>query len=196
MQSIWRTIVKGVGWIGVGMVVVVVFHLGGTLAQGVGQFSPIVGAFIGGLMVLISVFSPIRRGESAEPWIGKERVGWILIGLGVMIWAFGESNWQYYILNGQNPFPSSADIGYSTFPRFVFTGLLLQPSSEAGSKRLLVLMDSLIAMGSILAIAWYLLLGQLAQAPGEASLAKFLGLYYPISDMALTRQRHAAPGCC
>jgi hypothetical protein len=167
------------------MVVVIVFHLGGTAAKGVGEFSPIVGAFIGGLMVLISVFSPIRRGENAEPWIGKEKVGWILIGLGVMMWAFGESNWQDYILNGQSPFPSTADIGYSAFPLLVFTGLLLQPSSESGSKRLLVLMDSLIAMGSILAIAWYLLLGSLAQAPGEANLAKFLGLYYPISDMAL-----------
>jgi len=31
MQSIWRTIIKGVGWIGLGMVVIVVFHLGGTL---------------------------------------------------------------------------------------------------------------------------------------------------------------------
>src|SRR5689334_17657525 len=30
MQAIWRTIIKGVGWIGLGMVVVVVFHLGGT----------------------------------------------------------------------------------------------------------------------------------------------------------------------
>jgi hypothetical protein len=40
-------------------------------------------------------------------------------------------------------------------------------------------------MGSILAIAWYLLLGSLAQMPGEANLAKFLGLYYPVADTAL-----------
>ncbi|HEX7737558.1 MAG TPA: hypothetical protein VF458_22105 [Ktedonobacteraceae bacterium] len=185
MQSIWRTITKGVGWIGLGMVVVVVFHLGGTVALRVGQFAPVTGGFIGGLMVLVSVLSPIRRGESAEPWIGKERLGWALIGLGVIMWALGDSNWRYYVSMGEAPFPSTADIGYSAFPLFIFIGLLLQPSSESGSKRLLVLMDSLIAMGSILAIAWYLLLGSLAQAPGEANLAKFLGLYYPIADMAL-----------
>ena len=40
-------------------------------------------------------------------------------------------------------------------------------------------------MGSILAIAWYLLLGSLAQASGETTLAKFLGLYYPTADVAL-----------
>src|SRR5579875_1370918 len=70
MQAMWRTIIKGVGWIGLGMVVVVVFHLGGTVALRVGQFSPLTGAFIGGTMVLTSVLSPIRRGENAEPWIG------------------------------------------------------------------------------------------------------------------------------
>jgi hypothetical protein len=185
MQAMWRTIIKGVGWIGLGMVVVVVFHLGGTVALRVGQFSPLTGAFIGGTMVLTSVLSPIRRGENAEPWIGAEKLGWILMGLGIVMWGLGETNWRYYVAMGESPFPSTADIGYSTFPLLMFIGLLLQPSSESGSKRTLMLMDSLIAMGSILAIAWYLLLGSLAQAPGEANLAKFLGLYYPITDTAL-----------
>lgn len=185
MQFIWRTVLKAVGWIGLGMVAVVVFHLGGTVALHVGQLAPLTGAFIGGTMVLLSVFAPIRRGEHAEPWIGREKLGWLLIGLGVMMWGIGESNWRYFISIGQTPFPSTADIGYSAFPLLVFSGLLLQPSSESGSKRLLVLMDSLISMGSILAIAWYLLLGSLAQAPGEANLAKFLGLYYPVADTAL-----------
>jgi len=151
----------------------------------VGQFSPLTGAFIGGVMVLISVLSPIRRGENAEPWISSEKVGWLLIGLGVILWGLGETNWRYYISIGQTPFPSTADIGYSLFPLCIFTGLLLQPSAESGSKRMLVLMDSLISMGSILAIAWYLLLGSVAQAPGEANLGKFLLLYYPIADTAL-----------
>ena len=185
MQFIWRTLIKTVGWLGLGMVVVVVFHLGGTVALRVGQFSPLTGAFIGGLLVLVSVLAPIRRGENAEPWIGAEKLGWMLIGVGVILWGLGESFWRYYVSIGQAPFPSMADIGYSAFPLFIFLGLLLQPPAESGSKRLLVVMDSLISMGSILALAWYLLLGSLAQAPGEANLAKFLGLYYPIADTAL-----------
>ncbi len=64
-------------------------------------------------------------------------------------------------------------------------GLLLQPSSGSGRGRLLVVLDSLISMGSLLTIAWYLLLGTLAQAPAQSPLAKFLGLYYPITDVAL-----------
>jgi hypothetical protein len=185
MHSLWRTVAKMVAWIGAAMVVIVVLHLGGIVALRVGEFSPLTGAFIGGTMVLSSTLLRRRTRENTEPWIGYEQVGWALIGLGVVMWGSGETFWRYYVATGQAPFPSTADIGYASFPVLVFTGLLLQPSSETGGKRFLLLMDSLISMGSILAIAWYLLLGSLAQAPGEATLAKFLGLYYPIADTAL-----------
>ena len=185
MHLLWRTIVKGVAWIAGAMVLIVVLHLGGVVALRVGQFSPLTGACIGATLVLSSVLLPMRKREQTEPWIGYEQVGWMLVGLGIAMWGFGETFWRYYVASGQAPFPSTADFGYATFPILVFAGLLLQPSSETGGKRFLLLMDSLIAMGSILAIAWYLLLGSLAQAPGEANLAKFLGLYYPIADTAL-----------
>jgi hypothetical protein len=185
MYSLSRTLVKGVIWVGVAMVVIVVFHIGGILALRVGQFSPLTGAFIGGTLVLSSVLLPMRKSENVEPWIGSEQVGWVLIGLGTILWGMGETFWRYYMSIGQAPFPSVADIGYSTLPVLIFIGLLLLPSSESGGNRFLLLMDSLISMGSILAIAWYLLLGSLAQMPGEANLGKFLGLYYPIADTAL-----------
>lgn len=185
MYSLSRTLVKGVVWVGVAMVVIVVLHIGGIVALRVGQFSPLTGAFIGGTLVLSSVLLPMRKGENTEPWIGYEQTGWVLIGLGVIMWGIGETFWRYYVSIGQAPFPSVADIGYSIFPVLIFIGLLLQPSSESGGRRFILLMDSLICMGSILAIAWFLLLGSLAQMPGEASLAKFLGLYYPIADTAL-----------
>ena len=185
MYSLSRTLVKGVVWIGVAMVVIVVLHIGGIVALRVGQFSPLTGAFIGGALVLSSVLLPMRTSEHVEPWIGSEQAGWVLIGLGIIMWGLGETFWRYYMSIGQAPFPSVADIGYSTLPVLLFIGLLLQPSSESGGNRFLLLMDSLICMGSILAIAWYLLLGSLAQMPGEANLGKFLGLYYPIADTAL-----------
>jgi len=168
------------------MLIIVLFHIGGsTIALRVGQFSPLTGAFIGGFLTLTCVILPIGRREATEPWLRNEQLGWIFIGCGVIMWGLGESFWRYYVSIGESPFPSLADIGYFSFPLLVFTGLLLQPPSGAGRKRLLLLLDSLICMGSILAIAWYLLLGSLAQAPGEANIAKFLGLYYPISDTAL-----------
>ena len=185
MYSLSRTLIKGVVWIGVAMVVIVVLHIGGTVAQRVGQFSPLTGAFIGGALVLSSVLQPMRKSENTEPWIGHEQVGWVLVGMGILMWGIGETFWRYYVSISQAPFPSVADMGYSILPVLILIGLLLQPSSESGGNRFLLLMDSLISMGSILAIAWYFLLGSLAQMPGEANLAKFLGLYYPIADTAL-----------
>jgi prefoldin subunit 5 len=179
------TVVKVVGWIAAAMIVIVVFHLGGIVALRVGQFSPLTGALIGGTLTLACALTPIGKREQVERWIKNEQIAWILIGCGILMWGFGESFWRYYISIGQQPFPSTADIGYSSFPPLVFLGLLLQPSPGTGNRRLLLALDSLIAMGSILALAWYLLLGSLAQMPGEANLAKFLGLYYPVADMAL-----------
>lgn len=185
MNSLSRTVITWVAWVAAGMIIIVVFHIGGTFAHLVGQFSPLAGAFIGGCLTLCSVAIPRSKREKTEPWIGFERLSWLLIGLGVIMWGIGDTFWRYYISIGQTPFPSLADIGYSSFPLLAFAGLLLLPSPNVKSKRFILLMDSLISMGSIFAIAWYLLLGSLAQAPGEANLAKFLGIYYPVSDTAL-----------
>jgi hypothetical protein len=185
MQSLLHTVIRSVVLIGAGMIILVVLHIGGNFAHVVGQFSPLIGAFIGGSLTLFSACLPRNKREKTQPWLGFEQLSWLLIGLGVTMWGIGETFWRYYISIGQTPFPSLADIGYSAFPPLAFTGLLLLPSPNMKSRRFILLMDSLISMGSIFALSWYLLLGSLAQAPGEANLAKFLGMYYPVSDTAL-----------
>ena len=185
MHSYSRGLVKSLLWIEVGVVAVVVFHLGGSFAHLVGQFAPLGGAFVGASLTLLSAASPRTRREKTEAWLGNEQVSWLLIGCGILAWGLGESFWQYYTSIKQSPFPSIADAGYSLLPLFIFAGLLLQPPPTRRGRRRVLLLDSLISMGSIFAIAWYLLLGVLAQAPGEANLAKFLGIYYPTADTAL-----------
>ncbi len=180
--------------IGLGVVLscFVLFHLGGK----VWQFSQLIGALIGGCVTLFVVHSsrksslllspPLSTSEESELWVGKEQLGWTLIGCGAVMWSIGECLWRIYVLVlHQSPFPSWADMGYSLLPPLVFLGLLLQPTPSKGNNRYFLLLDSLIAMGSLLAIAWYLLLGSLATASGEDLLAKYLGLYYPTSDIAL-----------
>jgi hypothetical protein len=48
-----------------------------------------------------------------------------------------------------------------------------------------LVLDSLIAMGALLSIAWFLLLGPLAQTPAESLLGELLGMYYPTTDVIL-----------
>ncbi len=179
------TPIKVIAWIAGPMIVVVLFHLGGTFALRVGQFAPLCAALVGSCLTLVSACFPRRRGEQTEPWIGFEQLSWLLLGMAMLLWSVGEGFWRYFIALGMTPFPSLADIGYSLFPPLAFAGLLLQPRPDANSRRVVLIMDSLIAMGALFALAWYVLLGNLARAPGEVSLAKFLGLYYPVSDTAL-----------
>jgi hypothetical protein len=158
------------------------YHLGGTAWR----FAQLAGAMVGGIIALVSVNIPVREGDDVEPMLGRERLAWTLVGLGLISWGVGESFWRYYILTNQSPFPSYADFGYSGLPVLVLVGILLLPSSGSGRRRTLTLLDSLISMGAMLAIGWYLLLGDLAlHSTVENPLAKFLGLYYPTTDVAL-----------
>lgn len=181
MRSYSRNVVVGVIAFDFLIILCILFHLGGILWE----FSQWAGAVAGGILTLVAVNTPIRDGEMVEPWLGRERVAWICIGCGLLMWGFGESFWRYFILTNQSPFPSQADIGYSALPPLIFAGMLLQPSSGSGRGRALLLLDSIISMGALLAIAWYILLGSLALQSVENPLAKFLGLYYPTSDIAL-----------
>jgi hypothetical protein len=161
-------------------------HIGGKTFLAIGLYFPLTGSLIGGTLVLLSINIPFSKDENVEPWLGREKLAWTLVGCGCIAWAIGECFWRYYVAHGESPFPSMADLGYSSFFPLVFLGLFWQPfTSGTGNKRLFLVLDSLIAMGALLSIAWFLLLGSLAQTPAESLLGKFLGLYYPTTDVAL-----------
>jgi hypothetical protein len=108
------------------MILILGFHLGGAGVLKVGLYSQLFGALIGGTLVLLSVSSLFRAKEPVEPWFARERLAWTFIGCGCIMWGIGECFWRYYLSIGQNPFPSLADLGYSSLPPLVFLGLILQ----------------------------------------------------------------------
>ena len=185
MRSYFRPVFGSLAGIAIIMILLLVFHVGGESLATIGTYSALVGAFIGGALILVSVRIPIRREENVEPWLKREQLTWILIGCGCISWGVGECFWRYYVARGESPWPSLADVGYSSFSPLVFAALILQPFSKSSNKRTFLILDSLITMGALLSIAWFLLLGSLAQTPAESPLAKFLGLYYPTTDIAL-----------
>ena len=181
MHSLSRKFMRGIIIFDCFLILFVLFHIGGIIWE----FSQLAGAIVGGIITLLAVNEPIREDETVEPWLGHERTAWILIGCACLVWGIGEGFWRYFVFTGQSPFPSVADIGYASLPPLIFAGMLLQPASGSGRARLLLLLDSVIFMGALLAIAWYLLLGSLSMQSVENPLAKFLGLYYPTADIAL-----------
>jgi hypothetical protein len=185
MRSHFRIVLGSLIGISIVMLLVLGFHVGGQSLAVIGTYSPLFGCLISISLLFVCVRVPIRREENVEPWLKRERLAWIVIGCGVIGWTVGESLWDYYTAHGQSPFPSLADIGYSTFSPLVFVGLILLPSSSKSQKYMSLILDSLIAMGALLSIAWFFLLGPLSQTPAESPLGKFLGLYYPTADAAL-----------
>ena len=168
----------------IGMVVLVTFHLGEVFALRVGQFAPLLGAFIGGGLVLITVTLPTAT-KGALDWKGRERTSWLLMGLGIVAWGMGEAIWRSSVSPGRSAFPSFADSGYALFPLFAIISLSVKPSFDAKSRWIALLMESFILTGSLWSIAWYHVLGNLAQTMAGMSLAKILVLYYPASDTIL-----------
>jgi hypothetical protein len=186
MRPHFRPVLGSVIVVALLMFFILGLHVGGTALLAIGLYSPLIGSITGGTLVLLSINIRFRKDENVEPWRGREKFAWTLIGCGCIAWAIGECFWRYYVAHGESPFPSLADFGYSSFFPFVFFGLFLQPfTSGTGNKRMFLVLDSLIAMGALLSIAWFLLLGSLAQTPTESLLGKFLGLYYPTTDVAL-----------
>ncbi len=167
-----------------GMVVLVTFHLGEGFALRVGQFAPLLGAFIGGGLVLIKVTLPTAT-TGALDWKGRERTSWLLMGLGILAWGIGEAIWRSSVSLGRSAFPSFADIGYVLFPLLAMVSLLWKPSCDAKSRWMALLMESFILTGALWSIAWYYVVGNLAQTISGMSLAKILVLYYPASDTIL-----------
>ena len=72
-----RTLIKAIIWLGVGMVGIVVLHLGGVFGLRVGQFAPVVGAFIGGILAFGSASVQRKNYEKTEAWIGFEQLSWL-----------------------------------------------------------------------------------------------------------------------
>src|SRR5437879_4520603 len=138
MRSHFRIVIGSV--IGISLLEIFVlllstFHVGGDSILEVARYSILFLPLIAGALNLVSVYIPLRQDENTEPWIRREQQAWALIGWGYIGWAIGEAFWRYYVAIGQAPFPSLADLGFSSFFPLIFLGLLLQPSSKSSQKR-------------------------------------------------------------
>jgi hypothetical protein len=135
--------------------------------------------------VTIGVTWFFRRSDM-EPWIGKGRLSWTLIGCGLFLWALGDSFWQYTIASsGHSQYPSLADIGFASSGLVMLCGLIVLPSARQSARQwLFLILDSFIITGSLFALAWYIIVGLLVQRDTN-DLVKIFSLFYPTIDVLL-----------
>src|SRR6185312_442064 len=95
LNSRSRYLIIAIGVIAILMIAILGFHLFGATVLKYGLYSQLFGALLGGVLAIISVNIPVRRGEEAEPWLGRERLAWTLIGAGAILWGLGEVVYRY-----------------------------------------------------------------------------------------------------
>lgn len=110
--------------------------------------------------------------------------GWILFSLSGFCYAIGQCIWTYYevVLKLEAPFPSWADAGYLAAELFFTIGVFVLFSSRPVVGRVRLLMDSAIAMTSVGALSWYLIMGKLWNQSSTSLLGKLIGVAYPFMD--------------
>src|SRR5215213_6498276 len=155
-----------------------------------------VAEFVGPLLVLPLCFGGLsrlwRRGTSRTDNGTAVTIGqrWapVLLGIGILSFAFGQMVFTYYewVLQQPPPLPSLADVGFQIQYPFLLLGILLLPARPIpAASRARIALDGLIIMSALVTLSWYFVLGPLVQQEGETTLAKAVAIAYPLADVVL-----------
>ena len=112
----------------------------------------------------------------------------VLLGIGILRFAFGQIVFTYYewVLQQAPPLPSLADVGFQIQYPFLLLGILLLPARPIpAASRARIALDGLIIMTALVTLSWYFVLGPVVQQEGETTLAKAVALYQPLADVVL-----------
>lgn len=120
-----------------------------------------------------------RRGE-------QSRRAWLLLGLSLLSWAAGGVSWTVYEVHQgvEVPFPSIGDAGYLLSVPLALAALMSFPDARVSVRhRIRLLLDGVIASGSLLFVSWIFVLGPTFRAGAESLLGQSILLAYPIGDV-------------
>src|SRR5688572_15966311 len=116
---------------------------------------------------------------------GRVSIGWLLIGVGVVLWGGGELYYSAVLWTADPmPFPSLADAGWVAFYVPTFAGIVLLARERAGAGAASVL-DGVIAALAITGVGAAIAFGPIVEATGGSQLAIATNLAYPLGDLAL-----------
>jgi signal transduction histidine kinase len=141
----------------------------------------------------IYVIVPLGAGavliDAAMTLTGKNRVAWLLIGVGVLSWAFGEVIWAVYewFLAVEVPYPGWADVFYVAGYPLVLVGILVLPHVKSrGLERVRLFLDATAGTIAVAAIMWVAYLNELIYLDSEISLLEqYINIMYAVGDLFL-----------
>ena len=163
----------------VGFIAWLVFRIGGDLVTiAVDDIGEAVAAFAAALCCVLA----------ARRYIGRQRLGWVLLSASAATWGVGEVVWSVYEvgLGIEVPYPSAADIGFLGAIPLTTAGILCFFSTSRGtSTRLRLWLDGAIVFLALLFVAWTLGLRTVYLDPEDTLFKKVIDLAYPIGDIVI-----------
>lgn len=165
---------------------------GADAADAAGALGVFVGALLSGLLFLVR----------ARRFVGRERIGWSLVGLGLLSAAVGVFTvGMVFLIQGDAAAFGWTDLFFFTTYLVVIVGFAALPHSEGRPlQRWRMVLDGMIGAVSIAALMWVFFLSDLMSDLESASVAtRVIGGFYPFLDVAaatvamsvlLRRSRH------
>jgi PAS domain S-box-containing protein len=155
-----------------------------------------VAEFVGPLLVLPLCFGGLRRlwrrGTSRTDNGTAVTIGqrWapVLLGIGILSFAFGQMVFTYYewVLQQPPPIPSVADVGYLGVYPFLLLGILLLPARPIpAASRARIALDGLMIMTAAVTFSWYFILAPVIQQGTGTALAKVVSAAYPLAGLVM-----------
>lgn len=160
----------------IAVVVVLLTGLGGpAVVQAVADLSE----------VAFAATAAASAGWTARRAGGRLRLSWSALAIGCGAWAVGQAIWSWYelVLGRATPFPSLADIGFLIFPLGASVALWFFPAPGSHGARWRSLLDSVTVTAALGLVSWATVLGAVARAGADSSLAFAVALSYPALDL-------------
>lgn len=117
---------------------------------------------------------------------GAERGAWLALGLGLLLWALGQTYYSVVLYYASPaPFPSPADALFLAFYPASFLALVLLLRARIARSEPLAWIDGLIGALAVAAVAAALLFPPVLEALGGSALGVAVSLAYPCADLVL-----------
>ena len=116
----------------------------------------------------------------------RERRAWLLVGIGVAAWTFGELYYTAVLWTAEViPIPSPADAGYLLFPPLMLVGVLALLRSRTRDVPGTLWADGITAALAVSALGAALVFQPVYESASGQGMEVAINLAYPLSDLVL-----------
>jgi hypothetical protein len=116
----------------------------------------------------------------------RDRVAWLLIGLGVVFWGVGLEYWELVLVtSAAPPYPSVSDFFWLAFYPPCYVGLALLLRSRLTEVRASLWLDGVVAALALAGLGSAIVFDAVLEATGGSAAAVATSLAYPLADLVL-----------